>query len=259
LASGQFRWFLATAVGGVVVAAVLVGLLFRAGSSWRKRRRPGAQQGSVMVEFALLLMPLLVISLVIIQSSLLMGGHLCVTYAGYCAARSAIVQIPRETLLEPANTLVSYSDPYSSDKLRMLKWSAVWAVMPVSDGGYEGWSDRTDALARGLEEHFGSYGESAPDWVRGHLGKKLAYAEDHTEIRLEEPDNKEAFTPHENLTVSVRHDLYLSVPYAGWLLATLDRENSVRLEEGKYALRVTTHCTLPNEGENDWIEKDEFP
>ncbi len=64
------------------------------------------------------------ISLLMVQSSLLMGGYLCVNYASYCAARSAIVYIPQEMREESRNQLLDYERHTESD------WSLISQVSP---------------------------------------------------------------------------------------------------------------------------------
>jgi hypothetical protein len=192
--------------------------------------------------------------LLMIQASLLMGGFLCVNYAGYCAARAAVTYVPDATNGEPANELSDYYDPDDSEKLARIHQAAVWAVMPISDGGYDQWSDYSDVLSEGLSDLYSQAGQDIPGWVSGYLGRKLAYAEHNTSVELSPPANGVEYTEHEDLRVVVTHNLYLAVPYASRVLAALDENEAVDFGDGRYALRVDIPCTLRNEGVSDTIE-----
>ena len=280
LRSGQFRLFLFVAAGSGAGLTVLVWILLRAarrqnhaialrfgrsgskppGSQGKKaRRRFGGEDGTAIIEFALALPILLMLALLMIQSSLLMGGYLCVNYAGYCAARAAIVYVPQDLDEEPANVVEDLSDPNVSEKLSRIQYAAVWAVMPVSDGGYSDRGEYCDALAEGLESFLSRYDMATPGWVWGYLGNKLAYAEQNTSVRLAPQENGESFAEHEDLRVTVSHNLYLSVPYAGWLLSRMDSDHAVDFSDGRYALEVEIQCTLSNEGVPDDIDLSPSP
>ncbi|MBN1941804.1 MAG: pilus assembly protein [Phycisphaerae bacterium] len=255
-ASGQFRLFAYVAIGSLAALAVLAGWLIRVTRKARtaRGRALGGQEGTAIIEFAMVLPIALAIVLMMIQASLLMGGFLCVNYASYCAARAAVVFVPDVMSDEPTNVLADYFDPDVSEKLARIRQAAVWAVMPVSDGGYDEWSDYGDVLAEGLEELYSRAGEEAPGWVRGYLGHKLAYAERNTDVELSPPADGLQYAAHEDLHVVTRHNLYLSVPYASRVLAALDAEEAVEFGEGRYALRVEIPCTLRNEGLRDTID-----
>jgi hypothetical protein len=177
-----------------------------------------------------------------------------VNYAGYAAARSAVVYVPRSTAEEPANEVANLTDPGGSEKLAHIHASAVWAVLGISDGRYEPASPYTDVLASGLEDLLAEYDIATPGWVRGYLGRKLAYATANTEVELAAPADGQTYAEHEDLHVTVRHNLYLSVPYAAWLMTTLDSDHAVDFGEGRYALRVDIPCVLTNEGVPDTID-----
>jgi len=258
--SGQFRLFASVAGVSVLLLAACGGVLWRVGRRRIARLgRPDAQSGTAILEFAMVMPFAMMISLLMVQSSLLMGGYLCVNYASYCAARSAIVYIPQEMRDEPRNQLQDYESHIASDKLWRVHRAAVWAVMSTGDGSYERESDYTDTLTEGVEGIYAAYGKSVPNWAGSYIGKKLAYAEDNTSVEVTPPMVEETYGEHEDITVMVTHNLYLSVPYANWVLASLDEENSIDLGEGKYATRVTIPCTLTNEGVQDFIQVEDFP
>ncbi|MBN1555310.1 MAG: pilus assembly protein [Phycisphaerae bacterium] len=253
--SRQFRLFAYVAVGSLAILSLLAGWLYSAARRARlaRGRALGRQEGTAILEFAMVLPIALAIVLLMIQSSLLMGGFLCVNYASYCAARAAVVFVPDTFSGEPTNEVADYFDPELSEKISRIRQAAVWAVLPVSDGAYPESSDYSAVLAEGISEMYSSSGLETPGWVEGYLGRKLAYAEHNTSVELSPPVNGERYEAHEDLRVVTKHNLYLAVPYAARVLAALDSEESVDFGDGRYALRVSIPCTLRNEGIPDTI------
>ncbi len=227
---------------------------------------------------------MLFFALLMVQSSLLMGGYLCVNYAAFCSARSASVYIPANLSnasgqesqapdVEGPNN-VNVGNPGESRKIEHIRSAAVWAVMPISDGNYSQVASRGDVLTDGLNEFFQENSQASPRWVGGeYLAKKLAYAEQHTTVTLvslddagqandiaeQATDGFYFYGEHEDIHVDITHDLYLAVPYANWLMWKLDgSKSSGDLGEGRYALEVRVSCTLTNEGTSDKIETEEF-
>lgn len=252
--SPAFVTFAGVAVGCALLAAWLGGGLAALG---RRTGRAGADEGGAMVEFALVLPFLLMIVLVMVQSALLMGGQLCVNYAAFCAARSAAVQIPRDMgLNEPPNWL-------GDRKTERVRLAAVWAVLPISYGGYDRSYSQGQILRDGLERFFDRYGQQPPGWIDDRLGRKLAYADQHTEVELAEPDQTQTYTletgeqytgfaANTDVTVELGHVLHLSVPFASRVFAAAD--DGVKLDGGGYGMRMTTHCTLINQGRQDYVD-----
>ena len=68
------------------------------------------------------------------------------------------------------------------------------------------------------------------------------------------------YEPLQEVRVQVEHTFYLSVPFAGRLLALLDRTDGRRLEfgPGEYGLVIYAATSLTNEGESDFIEVEYF-
>ncbi len=250
LATPLFRFYLSIAAISLLVISVILGF------AARKRRKPlPATAGTIIIEFTLVLPILLMLSLILLQSSLVLAGHLCVTYAGFCAARSAIVQIPQNYTDEKTNYLNTSGD---SQKMSHILDAACWAVMPVCDGSYAG-STADDRLTQGFETLYSENGQTAPKWVSSYLAAKLAYAKSHTTVTVAVPEEDDYYSEHEDIKVDVTHDLYLSVPYADVLLATLDSDHAVELSDDKRAIRVTTTCTLTNQGTSMEIPVESFP
>jgi hypothetical protein len=243
----------------VVCAGALVGvcrLLWEVGAS--RRGRVGGQEGAAILEFALVLPIAMALVLVMVQCSLLMGGNLCVHYAAFCAARSAVVYVPDDfSPGEPPNLV---SEARWSGKLRRIRDAAVWAVFPISCGHSSYPEEDVGRLREGLEEFFDGYGQRAPGWVDGRIGRKLQYAQDHTEVDLHPPADGLTYAPHEDLRVTVRHTFYLSVPYANWVFRHLDRDDGVDLDfgDGEYGMVITASCTLTNEGVRDYVDIERF-
>lgn len=279
MVSGQFRMFLTVACASAVGLAVLSAVLVRAGRGQKKLAR---QDGTAILEFAMVLPIMLILALLMIQSSLLMGSYLCVNYAAFCSARSAAVYVPAnlsgyydyERLaddVEGPNNINVYQ-PSRSVKMDHIRSAAIWAVMPVSNGSYDDESaSRAEVLIEGLDEFFRLNSQAPPRWAGEYLGRKLAYAERYTHVTLTD-DNGEnialqaggsgfyRYQEHEDIHVTVAHNLYLSVPYAGWLLWQLDgADDEGNLGNGRYALPVRVSSTLPNEGVGDTIDTEVFP
>jgi hypothetical protein len=282
LASGQFRMFLAIDGGSAIALGLGWSVCWQVGREYRlkTRNKTCSQDGSAILEFALLLPIMLFFALLMVQSSLLMGGYLCVNYAAFCSARSAAVYIPanlsnttgQESLADdvegPNN--INLGSPARSLKLGHIRSAAVWATMPISNGNYDEIASRADVLTSELQNFFQQNGQARPRWLQGdYLGKKLAYAEQYTTVTLTDADGTDLadqagngfyrYGEHEDIHLVITHNLYLAVPYANWLMWKLDGAKSAGDEgEGRYALEVRVSCTLTNEGTSDTIEDEEF-
>ncbi len=81
----------------------------------------------------------------------------------------------------------------------------------------------------------------------------MSYAQENTSVSLDPPKNAKMYEDHEDITVTVRYNIYLAVPYASRLLAALDSKHAVDLGNGQYALSVEIPCTLTNDGVDDKI------
>ncbi len=267
-------FLVAAGITGACAAAlaVLCGALCVAGRQGRDvlaARNPLSERGSATFEFALVLPIALMVVLIMVQSSLVMGGSLCVHHAAFCAARSAIVQVPRDLSAdEPANVV---ADEGSSQKLRLIKQAAVWAVLPISCAHPDGPVAASADLENALEAVFAATAGGTPAWVRRDLAHKLGYAQRHTWIALEvatppvaggapAPAGNGPFRKDDDLRVLVRHDFYLSVPYAARVFSQVAGDGmTLEFGRGLYALTMRSDCTLTNEGEQDFVDVERFP
>ncbi|MFP4140843.1 MAG: TadE family protein [Planctomycetota bacterium] len=257
----QSRLFVTCAVVTFLCAAAVAWLcvgLWRAGAVHRAQPRDG-EGGSAILEFAIVIPILGSLAMVMVQAAFLMGGNLCVHYAAYCAARSAIVQIPRDDSFRGGEDPNEIFVNGGSRKMLAIRDAAIMAVMPVSAGGTD-MPDGDDAgLGADLESVFRAYGQDAPGWIDGRIGRKLRYARDHTFVTVDPPENGWRYARGEDIKVTVEHTLYMPVPYANFLFGELD-EDGVELSsgEGEYGMVIRATCFMTNEGTSDVIEIEEF-
>ncbi|MBS3733915.1 MAG: pilus assembly protein [Phycisphaerae bacterium] len=268
LVSPLSLWCLALFAACLVGLGLLGGVLRTVGRS----ARLDADSGSAMVEFALVMPLAIVLGLVMFQSMLLMRANLCVHYAAYCGARTAIVAMPDgprpvdpthgpDPSDEPQNVI--WDTHYSayrgeSWKARRVWRAAVWAALPVAAAG-EAFPSGNAALQEGLETFFSRYGQQTPHWVSRRLDRKLAYAQDHTAVAISPPANGLTYNANEDVSVRVEHTIYLSVPYANWLFAQMfDGGTELAGASGEYGTVVETTCTLTNEGVQDFVEMESY-
>ena len=254
-----------TLLAAGIVLACLVGLI---GMGWglvvaRRHRSSrallGGEDGVAMIEFVLVFPFLLMLVLIMIQSSMLMVGNLMVHYSAYCGVRSAIVYVPDSIGLEgPSNPSSSAAGSYKHQRIRE---AVLWALLPAcpTDEKYAGgqWE-----LVEGVDSIFRAYGEETPHWARTMLDRKMNYAEQNTTVSLDEPDIWYtsnvwgSYGEAELLRVRVEHTLHLGIPYAQTLFAKMD--SSGTSEGGSYGIRVYARAILTNEGEPDNVEVEEF-
>lgn len=222
-------------------------------------RLSGDERGSAMVEFALVFPIVMLLVLLMAQSTLLMAGNLMVHYSAFCAARSAIVQVPRDVPNEPHNYV---EEPDRSNKLGHAKLAAVWAVMPVSCADDRYPTGDSGVLRAGLNRFFIAHGQQTPVWVDRSLPHRLQYAQDKTQIWLDQPQAgaAQAYGEHEDIVANVDHTFYLSVPYMNRMFMLMSGSDGRDLEfaAGQYGVVIHAKCRLPNEGVRDWIDVEKF-
>ncbi|MAE68116.1 MAG: hypothetical protein CMJ18_28030 [Phycisphaeraceae bacterium] len=250
-----------------VGAAGLIVFLLVVRALLRLRRTEGASRaawsgdrGTASFEFVLLSPILLLSVLTLVQTALVMSGNLYVHYAAFCATRAAIVQIPRDDVLdEPANVI---AQSRSSGKLSTIRRAAVFALVPVGGRMPEANED-AEAWVAALANMYESYGRTPPNWVERLAGQRLSYVDAHTAVYLlevgedaagdvdyDELEDGEAmaYGPKDPVAVRVTHDLNLSIPYAKAIFA----DEVPDYGEARFVqATVRAHYTLTNEGISD--------
>jgi hypothetical protein len=219
----------------------------------------GGEDGVAMIEFVLVFPFLLMLVLIMIQSTMLMVGNLIVHYSAHCGVRSAIVYVPDSVGLEGRNN--PSASAVGSYKHQRIREAVLWALLPAcpTDEKYAGgqWE-----LVEGVDSIFRAYGEETPHWARTMLDRKMNYAEQNTTVKLDEPDIWYTnnvwgeYGEAELLRVRVEHTLYLGIPYAQALFAKMDRSGTSG--GGSYGIRVYARAILTNEGEPDNVEVENF-
>ena len=269
LPAGSWRWIRPAVTSRAFVLCGLIALgcaaaltwigcaLYRLGAAGRAARGRG-EDGAAMIEFALSLLIALPLTLIMIQSSLLMVGNLCVHYAAFCGARSAIVQVPWVKFLpgEQPNEIAGADD---SGKMLRIRSAVAWALMPVACAHPDAPGADAGALEDALESFFQDYGRPVPAWVRGRLSRQLQYVRDHTHVEVDPPTEPPYYGVHEDLRVRVEHVFYLAVPLAARLFYLMDDDGrDLDFGSGQYATVLRATCALPNEGVTDIVAVEPF-
>lgn len=253
--SKQFLLAAGVTVGACVALSALCTALWRMGARWRGQR--DGQGGTAMIEFVLVFPMALLMVLLLVQGMLLMAGNLCVHYAAFCAARSAVVEVPYTTAAEPHNVVAGME---GSEKYTRIRGAAVYAVMPVSCGDAS-MPDQHLVLQDGLDKFFQASNSQTPYWVGAQLGRKWLYAEEYTKVDLLPPANGDKYAKNEDITVTVQHTFYLSIPYARRIFSL--GNDGVRMNLGSaggdYGTIITATCRLTNEGVQDYVDIEKFP
>ncbi len=257
------RW---TLIGGGAFLGSLVGLYLLVGVLWRlgrarREQAPGGEAGTAALEFVLLFPVALGIVLVMVQSVLLVSQNLLVHYSAYLGARAAIVWVPEKvSYVEPRNVVC---DPAGSEKFRRIRQAVIYGLVgagagEAGAGGAQGGDTEDTFLQQETFERLHSlYDEPVPAWIRRTYVPKYAYVSEYTQLELRPPREGGVYGDHEDLSVTVRHTLYLSVPYANRIFSLGD--SGKRLPGGDYGTEVEATCTLVNQGEEDDIDVEVFP
>ena len=249
--------FLTCSIVLVVCAALSMVLVVALHRLAARRARPDAQEGGAVLEFILVLPILLMLGLIMTQSSLLMGGNLCVNYAAYCAARSAIVQIPANySPSEPPNILGP--DRQSSLKRRRIHLAAAYPILPMSANLSRLGEADDRGLIASIDSLYAQYGQQPPEWNGPVIRRKLQWALDKTSVEISEPEGDNlTYTENQDIKIKVTHTFYLSVPYAAWFFSLAP--GGVDLGDGGYGMEMVATGVLTNEGQQDWIDIEHFP
>lgn len=256
-------------MGCTLALVVVLRAMFRLGHAARatRPRLHEDRRGVAVLEFALLFPIALTITLVMIQTSLLMAGNLLVHYAAYAAARSAAVWVPADFPTGDHQDLFPYTVPdnnagchrnkMNAEKTLRVQRAAVLAVVPVAgaavnSGGSGQAMANTDLMRQGLAGLYRAYSVPPPGWLGKELARKYEYAEGHTRVEVAGPANGVSYGPREDIHVTVSHDFYLSVPYANRIFEDGDKS-------GLGITEIKATCTLTNQGRDDRVEIETFP
>lgn len=247
-----------------IIGALCIGIMFicirimkRVGQEAKLMRKNLVADTHALatIEFALVFPILLTVAMMLAQTTMLMGGNIMVHYSAFAATRSAVVQIPRQSIDNNPNE-ITMSFGYS--KFDAIHRAAVLAVMPVSgtEGGGSGGNTSSGLITQGLNTYYQMYGQTAPPWVTNLIGPKLAYAEANTDIVMLQATTPSAaevslieipagstvsLRPKDPVTIRVDHRFSLGIPYANRIYA--DGQGT----GGMYA-NIRVHATLSNEG-----------
>jgi hypothetical protein len=261
----------------VLLATCLLALQWLAAAMVRLARRRSAnlaadQQGTAVLEFALLFPVAMAIVLLMVQTSMMMTANLYVHYAAYAAARSAVVLVPLDEPLPDGHVCYAYYYDYDSnsrvcqqvaecERNRLNAWkesrirqAAVLALVPAAGSPQQMTiSGDSQGLQSGLAALFGRYGEIPPVWLGEKLALKYEYANRYTDVEIDDPV-LDAFASREDVTVTVTHRCFIGIPF---VRAAFGGEPLPGMP-GQYASEVKATYTLINQGsfDNVLIEKD---
>ena len=196
--------------------------------------------------------------LILLQTTLVMVGQGFVHYAAFAATRSAIVYIPYDGTAENATPRNVIYTGASDPKFEAIHSAAAFAVMPVC-GRLESGAINTTQFTQGLRTYHDQFGQDPPAWIELQAADRLRYAVENTEVTLVRttatdgavdfhelpPRTTHRFAPRDPITVSVQHQLNLSVPYARAIFT--DGQHTTVDGEGAYT-NVQAQYTLTNEG-----------
>ena len=262
----SMRWYL------LILFAVMFGLIVIARMLRQAHRgRPSSRQaGTATIEFALVFPIFLFLILTLVQTSLLMVGNLYVHYAAFAAVRSAIVQVPRDIIVDPV--VDAFNEPRNrvngddSTKRERIRRAAVYALVPVA-GRLNTQAAGSDIYTNHLQHYFNTYDRTAPNWVDRLAGMKLQYANAYTDIdlyiarpsadtapqlqyTLVPRDSTYTFGEREAVTVRVTHRLNLAMPYVGSMFA--DGKHDANAGTGRYVITEAMYA-LTNEGIDPYL------
>ncbi len=217
---------------------------------------PDAESGTATLEFALVLPVMLIVILLMVQSTLALAAHTVVQHAAYTTARAAVVHLPLDNLNEPRNTV----DPaMGNGKMQSIRRAAWFALMPVSGRQSNGPIDG-QALADALAEHFQTLGSDPPAWVNNYIPARANYAasDENTQVyllrlngsRFTRVTGTYEFGPQDPVGVELVHRLNLSVPYVRAVFA--DGTHTTDDGPGAYA-QMTSVAVLSNQGPDDQL------
>jgi hypothetical protein len=214
-------------------------------------------RGTTSIEFALVFPILLVLSLILVQSMMMMAGNMYVHYAAFQAARHATIEVPQDYTGDGDLTANQYSSGTGSIKHERIRRAAYMALVPIA-GQLDSGRGPAEAMVTAIRNQYSAFDANEPKWIDAMLAGKVYYAEANTEIEVLEtnvrdeeevtfdtlPEDPYRFGIRDVVTVRILHKMNLGVPFVSRFFA--DGENGGK-GPGRYTL-VAAQATLTNEG-----------
>ena len=174
--------------------------------------------GTGMLDFVLTLPIFMLLVLLIVQMVLIINARIMVSYAAYTAARSAAVTVPEGLSDKVRRAAVTSCMPIAPSLSRVP--FTLWIYLSTRNGEVDG--DLSEVLFESQSARFLPLFLHSPSSWRGlHLSRvrgKAAYSFLATEVEITEEQSP---APRPAVTVTVTHQFYLDVPYAGEIFARL--------------------------------------
>jgi len=262
---------LAGAVVGGGVGLWLLARLFRRASPWvRLRALASEERGTAIVEFPFALITVILLTLLTWQLTFMCVAYQVVDYAAYVSTRVAIVTIPKDwapgegklAAGEASGPSASVFDGvagiqeafkgyYFQNKRRDLRFAAVFACFPISGNKKESGTAVGGSVK--ITTPFGDMDFGAlttvpwPDVITELLNNqdfvtRFFYANAYTAVDVE-PANKLEYGTTDDVTVVVRHQYSLRVPFAGLLFRDFGAADGGINEAGPYTT-ITGRATM---------------
>ncbi len=247
LPSGFYACFLGAVLGAGLALWLVWRLLRKARVLARARALPADASATTIVEFPFAMLTLVIITLLTWQLAFLTSAFLAVDWAAYAAVRSAIVVVPQDRGEDEGRNhiaSVSMEPGDTSEKGEDIRGAAIFACVPIS--GTDGVSGAEGAALAALEKIQGLPGAGALTSALGPLAEVAArwgWAKQHVKVKFltDVESGAKTFTGGEPMTVEVRQDFPLLVPFADRILGHQDGDAG-------YVTEIDARATMQAEG-----------
>jgi len=257
-------------LGGGLGLFVLARLLRHAAPLVRLRALAAEERGTAIVEFPFALITVILLTLLTWQLTFMCTAYQVVDYAAYVSTRVAIVTIPKDWSpgageLAPGEASgptasafdgvdgikEAFTGYYLENKRRDLRFAAVFACFPIS--GNKAGSGTTVGGGVKITTPFGDmdFGSMTtlgwPDVITELLNNqdlvtRFFYADAYTAVDVDPPWKLE-YGPTDAVTVVVRHQYSLRVPFASTLFKDRGAADGGVNEGGPYT-EITGRATM---------------
>lgn len=205
------------------------------------------------IEFAISLLFFLIIVATIAQIAFVLHARIIVQYAASCAARSAVVWIPAETVgayPEPRNKIL-FEPAIENSKLFHIKAAAVIACIPIAPRYSVSKLTETSEESDPISEYVADQIDNVYNYIMGSAGlssstlvgllEKYVMSNELTNVEISPPENgTDTYTDHELLKIKVTHSYYVDIP------------GPLTINRGY--IDISQMVLLPNNGEIDFPE-----